>query len=213
MSSDLLKLSVEDIDKICDMVIAGDEKNDLWSATDVTSARHRLVVKFGNVPDLDSLYVKYGKNNAEAILQEVFDNRIQELKLNKALSGIPCRNDICHWCGRSSDKITRHMFYAKKVIKSERNWGASAASIAFAAATVAIIGYGRYSFPEKNSLYKSITVIYSLCNDCQNNRKGLFGKAKLKKSDCKNHPWWPALEHFGFTQIEIPDFNYEKWCK
>jgi hypothetical protein len=95
----------------------------------------------------------------------------------------------CHGCG-GTDQLLAYPFALAKTVNVERNWAGTAASLALAAATIAMIGFGVFQTPGKRTTYRLVRMNLILCANCRSHRVNY-----------ELHPWWNDVYRLGYTQF------------
>lgn len=109
-------------------------------------------------------------------------------------------DDRCHGC-RWTDGLERYPFGLARVIGKERDWTEATVSAALSAITLPLLGFGRLSGPATKTTAYVFRLELVLCRACQEKRKGLFGRVRLKSADYALHPWWKKVRQFGFEKL------------
>lgn len=101
----------------------------------------------------------------------------------------------CHLCGRPWHEAGAYYEFGLAKDK-KRNWGNFAAMVAAGTVLAVFTGVGLRGMP--GSTAKIVRCRLALCGRCVEDRRTLFGRLKVSKSDCARHPYWDQLHREGF---------------
>jgi hypothetical protein len=168
----------------------------LWPDSEIADARHMLQVQFRCEPTLEDLAARYGSDVVSAVVTNVIESRIAEVKEHAERAG---RGSPCHLCA-SPQTEANYEFGLAQILEEKTEWGTAGAALALNLLTLPF-GIAVGAGPGKSTRAKIARCQLVLCAACTRSRTRFFGGLKITEDDCSKHPSWNRLKAQGFDRF------------
>lgn len=173
-----------------------------WSEKDRMESLKWISKHMGKDWSVQVLYDKFGRENVLARMAPIVEQRVSQLSTLAEMKELDTTKQMCHLCGKNPP-VSAYDFGVAKIISTKKKWGATAASIGLSvAASLASGEIGLYVVgPGKQTTANIVRLSLMVCASCRDDRKGMFGRVKIKQEDYQKHPAVAKGREIGYSQI------------